>query len=95
MTEKIFVDGMIFKRPHENAPDFIKGRISIKVQALQEFLGKQTKEWVDVDLKESKAGKLYFELNTFQKADQREQKASTVDELVEVEIGSPNTDLPF
>lgn len=29
--EKIFPNGLIFKLPNENAPDYVKGKLSIKV----------------------------------------------------------------
>ena len=31
MTEKIYPKGMYFNKKHENAPDFVRGKISIKV----------------------------------------------------------------
>ncbi len=66
--EKIFVDGMIFKRPKEGAPEFIKGNISIKVAEFGVFIAKHEKNgWVNLDLKSSKEGKLYLELNTWEK----------------------------
>lgn len=65
--EVIFADGMIFKKPHEKAPEFIKGNISIKSKDFVAFLKKHTKEdgWVNLDLKKSREGKLYLALNTF------------------------------
>lgn len=64
--ETIFADGMIFKRPHENAPDFVKGAISIKVDEFKEFLDKHANNgWVNLDLKKSKNDKLYLQLNDY------------------------------
>jgi len=66
--EKIFCDGMIFKRPREGAPDFVKGAISVKVDEFKRFLDLHNSEgWVNLDLKVSKGGKLYLELNTWKK----------------------------
>ncbi len=66
--EKIFADGMMFKRPKEGAPDFVKGNISIKVADFGVFLAKHEKNgWVNLDLKSSKEGKLYLELNVWEK----------------------------
>ena len=62
----VFVDGMIFKKPKEGAPDFVKGHISIKAPELIAFLQKHAKAdgWVNIDMKKSKdGGKLYFQLN--------------------------------
>lgn len=67
--EKVFADGMFFKRPREGAPDFVKGAVSIKVAEFIPFIEKHAKEgWVNLDLKESKGGKLYLELNTWEKS---------------------------
>ncbi len=67
MSEKIFVDGMIFKKPRQGAPDFVKGSVSVKVDDFGAFMTKhQKKGWLNADLKQSKEGKLYLELNTWE-----------------------------
>ncbi len=66
MEEKriIFPAGMIWKEPKENAPEFIKGNISIKVAEFVEFLKEYENDgWVNLDLLKSKGGKLYLKLN--------------------------------
>ena len=65
--EKIFANGMIFKAPRENAPDFVKGSISIKVDDFIAFLQAHNTNsgWVNIDLKESQSGKFYAELNQY------------------------------
>ena len=68
MSEKIFAEGFIFKRPNEKAPDFIKGHLSIVIAEAIPFLQKHAKGgWVNLDIKESKSGKLYMDLNTWEK----------------------------
>lgn len=58
----------MFKRPREGAPDFVKGGISIKVDEFITFLrAHESKGWVNLDLKKSKGGNLYLELNTYKK----------------------------
>lgn len=66
-TEKVFAEGIWFDRPREGAPDFVKGRINIKVPDLIIFLENHRNNagYVNLDLKISKAGKLYLELNTW------------------------------
>jgi len=65
--EKVFADGMMFKRPREGAPEFVKGSVSLKVEAIVPFLQKHAKNgWVNLDLKTSKTGTFYFELNTWE-----------------------------
>jgi hypothetical protein len=63
-----FVDGLIVKAPHANAPDYVKASISIKVEDLGKWLRGKYKagdEWVNIDVKESKAGKWYASVSTF------------------------------
>lgn len=67
--ETIFAAGFVFKRPHESAPDFVKGSLSLKADEAVDFIKKHTKPdgWVNLDLLASKDNtKLYFKLNTFQ-----------------------------
>ena len=65
--EAVFPDGVFFNKPHENAPEFIKGSISFTdVAKFMDFLKRnQTQNQLSLDLKVSKAGKLYFQLNTW------------------------------
>ena len=63
-----FVKGMIFKKPGENAPDFIKGNISVKVDEFTEFMNENVSNgWINIDLKKSREGKLYLQLNDYKK----------------------------
>lgn len=70
-----FVNGLIVKAPHANAPDFVKAAISIKVADLTEWLSDRDEEWINIDVKESKGGKWYAAVSTFKpKQQQQEQK---------------------
>lgn len=65
-NEAIFPNGFIVKRPNEKAPDFIKLNFSIKVDEFVPFLKEnQNNGWCNLDLKLSKQGKLYTQLNTY------------------------------
>ena len=59
MTDAKFIPGLFFKDKHENAPDFVICKGSIKVADLAGFLAKQEGEWVNFDLKRSRDGKPY------------------------------------
>jgi hypothetical protein len=64
--EKIFADGFSFKR-RENAPSFVIGRQSIKVEEAIAFLKANVKNgWVNLDIKLSKGGSYYCELDTWE-----------------------------
>ena len=101
--ETVFLDGFIFKRPHEASPDFVKGNMAIKVDEAIAFLQKHKKAdgWVNADLLVSKDGqKLYFKLNTWEKpadATNPVPQASTVAPATDVATGGAVNpgDIPF
>ena len=86
--EKIFADGFSFKR-RDNAPEFVVGRQSIKVDEAIEFLTKNQKNgWVNIDIKQAKNGNYYCELDNWesgvaQKPKVQEQKAPKVSKEVD------------
>lgn len=74
MADEIeFVNGLIVKAPHQNAPDFVKCAISIKVADLSEWLAGKDEEWVNVDVKESKGGRWYASVSKFKPKDKPEK----------------------
>lgn len=65
--DKILAKGLSFKKPHVNAPSFVIGKLSIKVEEFIQFLkDNEVNGWVNIDLKKSQKGNLYGELNTWQ-----------------------------
>lgn len=72
-----FTQGFIFKKPRENAPEFVKGNISIKVDEFVKFLQENVKEdgWINIDLLKSKdKGTLYTTLNDWKPMPKIEDK---------------------
>jgi len=64
--EKLFVDGMIIKRK-PSAPAFVKCSLSFKCKEFTEFARKHHKDgWLNVDIKVSKNGKIYAEVDTWE-----------------------------
>lgn len=59
--------GLFYKDPHENAPDFVMADISVKTQEFIEFLNSRGEEWTNFQVKRSKAGKPYVEVNEWKK----------------------------
>ena len=52
--EKIFADGFSFKK-RDNAPDFVVGRVSVKVDDAIAFMKKQNKGgWVNLNINQAK-----------------------------------------
>jgi hypothetical protein len=89
-----FVDGLIVKEPHKNAPDFVKANLSIKVAELSKWLeGKAGEEWVNLDVKVSKNGKWYAAVSNFK------PKEGGSTRKVEPKTGHPvadiDSDIPF
>lgn len=70
MSDIEFVDGLIVKR-RENAPDFVVCNLSIKRDEFIAWLQARSGEWVNLDVKKSKAGKLYAAVDNF-KPNQRQ-----------------------
>ncbi len=64
--DPIFPKGVLFKKPRDGAPDFIRGHLSFKVDEAIEFLKANEKNgWVNIDIKKSKEGKTYLQLDTW------------------------------
>lgn len=64
--EKQFAKGFIFKR-NDNAPDWAIGKLSIKAQEAIQFINeKNNGGWLNLEIKKSKEGKFYIELDTFE-----------------------------
>jgi len=61
-----FPSGIYAKKPSNNAPDFVWGKINIKIDDAILFLQKEEKdgeEWVNLELLESKENKLYLKID--------------------------------
>lgn len=64
--EKIFAEGFIFKR-RENAPEWVVGRLSIKIDEAIPFLKQYQKAgWVNLNIHIARSGNPYLELDTHQ-----------------------------
>jgi hypothetical protein len=67
MAEKKFVDGLIVKR-NEKAPSFVVCSLSFKSGDFVKFIGENAvKGWLNVDIKLSREGKYYSEVNNWTK----------------------------
>jgi single-stranded DNA-binding protein len=74
MADEIeFIDGLIFKPPHEKAPDFVICKLSIKREQLIEWLEGRDDEWINGDVKESKGGKYYASVDNWKPNQDRQE----------------------
>ena len=74
MAEIEFVPGMIVKPPHQKAPDFVMGSISLKRVELIEWLQGKGDEWINLDICEAKSGKWYCKVNDYKPKDKEAPK---------------------
>lgn len=84
---------MIVKKPSPKAPDFIIANLSFKVEEVVAFLQEHSKNgWVNVQIKESRGGKFYGQLDTWEKGKKDEPEESP-DGSGSEEIGAD--DIPY
>lgn len=90
--DPIFADGFSFKR-RDDAPDFVVGRLSMKVEDAIEFMTQHEKRgWVNIDIKYSKSGKAYCELDQYEPKIYKDQEERDADEAPKSR--KPNTETP-
>ena len=69
MSDEVeFVDGLYFNEPNENAPDFVKGKLSINKGKLAAWLDGATpneKGYINLDIKISQGGKPYIAVDNW------------------------------
>ena len=66
--EKEYVDGLFYNFPHENAPEFVLASLSIQRDKFVQWLNDKEvsdKGYIKIDVKKSREGKPYCELNTY------------------------------
>jgi hypothetical protein len=80
--EKIFADGFRFER-RENAPEFVVGRLSMKVDEAIAFMKSYEKGgWINLNILIGRSGNPYVELDTYEpkKAAPAPQQTAQVDD---------------
>jgi len=65
--DRVYAPAMNWSAPKDEAPDFIKAKVGIKVDEFVAFLKENAKEsgWINFEMKESQDGRYYFELDTW------------------------------
>ena len=95
--EKIFADGFSFKR-NEKAPDFVVGRLSLKVDDAIAFIRDHHKNgWVNLNIKTARSGNHYVELDTYEPPTEQAGGKSAPTPKAKVVLPEPEDDgeLPF
>jgi len=85
--------------PNQNAPTFIKGSLWVKPVEFKQFMEDNIqhitkKGWLKITMKESKTGKIYFELDTWkpEKPKGLEEKQG---DAIDPKTGVDTEDIPF
>ena len=85
MTDKIFPDGLIVKRP-DNAPDWLLCKLSFKREAFATFMEQHEKNgWINIECLISKSGNPYSALDTWEPNRQDVHDAGMADAKAAVE----------
>jgi hypothetical protein len=95
--EKTFAKGFIFKR-RENAPEWVVGGLSVKIDEAIEFLQQHAKNgWVNLDINKSQKGTYFVALNDFVPSNQGQggshsQYPAATPTATPTEVANPFTD---
>jgi hypothetical protein len=93
--DKVFADGIIFKR-NDNAPAFAIGKLSFKVDEAISFLqSNQKKGWVNLNINQAQSGKYYIEVDTWEATGAKPTYTKASDLNGDMANEFNNTDLPF
>ena len=65
MSDMEFIPGLIAKPPGDKAPEYVKCKLSIKRAELLAWLQSQSGEWINGEVKVSRNGKMYVQLDTW------------------------------
>ena len=96
MDDKVFVEGMMAKRPDDGAPDFVKLKLSLKLDEFGPWVAAQkakdpSLEWLNIEVKEGRSGKWYAERNMWKpSADQPARQPAR-----QPQQPMPNDDIPW
>ena len=90
--DKIMADGLFFKEKHANAPEFVIGGLSIKIDQFAKFVkDHKDGEYLNFQVLKSKQGKPYIVLDTWKP--NRDQ--APADNHVYDDSKIDNSELPF
>jgi len=91
--DKVFADGIIFKR-NDNAPSFAIGKLSFKVDEAIAFLQANDKNgWVNCNINKAQSGKIYIELDTWEANGFQKKEAPVASQAPTTH--NDNSPLPF
>ena len=96
MSDEIeFIDGLMFKEKHQNAPDFVVCKLSIKREELIAWLQAKDGEWINGDIKRSKNGKIYAAVDNWKPNTERQAAPAREAAPAPVQSNIADDDIPF
>jgi len=81
--EQKYISGLFVYPPHEKAPEFVKGKLSVQAEKLSEWLLANKdlaneKGFISIDLLVGRDGKWYAKVNDWKPGDKPEPKKEEV-----------------
>lgn len=72
------VNGIFFKTPHDNAPDWVKRKVSVNVEQFIQYLQENANEkgYVNFDLNEARSGHWYLQKDDWKPDGQKAEQSS-------------------
>lgn len=103
--ERVFADGFSFRKPTGDAPEYVVGRLSLKVDDAMAFVNanKNANGWINLSIMIGRSGNPYVELDTYEpKKDdgqptevKAKAKAAPQPEVIDIEDEDDSEELPF
>ena len=94
-NETEFVNGLIVKAPNDNAPEYVKAKLSIKREELIAWLQTKDGEWVNADIKVSQTGKWYVAVDNWKPNGQRHEPRKPAQARPSNNAAQLDDDIPF
>jgi hypothetical protein len=88
------IKGLFVKKPHEKAPQFIKCKLSFKRDELIGWLQAQEDQWVNIDVKESRDGDFYAQIDTWKPDGNKPATHPTLGSDGKVQDNEPTIEYP-
>jgi hypothetical protein len=66
--ERVFAEGFSFRKPNPEAPEYVVGRLSLKVDDAIDFVNKHKNAngWINLSIMIGRSGNPYLELDTYE-----------------------------
>ena len=98
MSEKVLASGIYFNERNPKAPDWVLGRISVNAGKFIDWLNDQTpneRNYVNMQILMSKAGKPYIVLDDYQKPQQSQPRSEAAQAYASRDSEPYSDEIPF